>query len=122
MKSLETRFLSYIPRDIEDGILYISIEFKTAVHKCACGCGNKTVTRLSPDDWTLSFNGETVSLSPSIGNWSFPCQSHYWIVENKIKWAKKWSLEEIQENRKRDTIKSKLPKNRWKRWLELFVH
>lgn len=30
--------------------------------------------------WTLIFDGDTVSLDPSIGNWSFHCQSHYLIV------------------------------------------
>jgi len=28
-----------------------------------------------------------VSLAPSIGNWSFPCNSHYWITGNEVRWA-----------------------------------
>ncbi|MFC4855982.1 DUF6527 family protein [Actinophytocola glycyrrhizae] len=32
-------------------------------------------------DQRRDFNGETVSLSPSIGNWSFPCRSHYYSLE-----------------------------------------
>lgn len=102
MQILQPRFSSHIPKDIEDGVLYISIEFKTVVHKCACGCGYKTVTRLSPRDWEITYDGEMVSLYPSIGNWSFPCRSHYWIVKNRIKWAEQWSWKEIQENRKKD--------------------
>jgi len=33
------------------------------------------VTPLSPTGWSLIFDGETVSLYPSIGNWNFPCRS-----------------------------------------------
>src|SRR5688572_11055762 len=40
-------------------------------------------------------NGE-VSLSPSIGNWSFPCQSHYWIENNRLRWAAAMSPESIK--------------------------
>lgn len=102
--SLNPRFLNHIPRDIEDGVLYISIEFNTAVHNCACGCGNKTVTRLSPKDWRMTYNGETVTLYPSIGNWGFPCQSHYWVRENRIEWAEQWTQEQILENRNQDKV------------------
>ena len=45
------------------------------------------------------FDGKTVSLEPSIGNWSFPCQSHYYIRKNRIKWAPKWSREQIERGR-----------------------
>lgn len=107
MKKLNHRFVEYIPKDLEEGILYISIRFGTAVHKCACGCGNKTVTPLSPTDWELKYNGESVSLNPSIGNWSFPCQSHYWIINDEIRWADKWSKEKIQANRVRQQINKK---------------
>ncbi len=100
MKTLKPEFVEYIPKDIDEGILYISIRFKTAVHKCACGCGIKTVTRFSPADWKFTFDGKTVSLSPSIGNWSFPCQSHYWIKENKIIWDNYWSDRKIKMNRR----------------------
>ncbi|HYX09262.1 MAG TPA: DUF6527 family protein [Bacteroidales bacterium] len=107
MKKLNHRFVEYIPKDLEEGVLYISIRFGTAVHKCACGCGNKTVTPLSPTDWELRYNGESVSLNPSIGNWSFPCQSHYWIINDEIRWADKWSKEKIQANRVRQQINKK---------------
>lgn len=96
---LEHRFVEFIPKDIEDNVLYISIRFRTAIHKCACGCGIKTVTPLSPTDWKLIFNGKSVSLSPSIGNWNFPCRSHYWIIENDIEWAPKWNKEMIKIGR-----------------------
>lgn len=84
--------------------MYISMEYCTAIHKCVCGCGNEVVTPISPTDWQLTFDGKSISLSPSIGNWSFDCQSHYWIVKNKIKYAGKWSDREIQFGRKQDEI------------------
>lgn len=97
---LTHRFVEFIPKDLEDNVLYISIRFRTAVHKCVCGCGIKTVTPFSPTDWKLTFNGKSVSLYPSIGNWGFPCRSHYWITENQIDWAPQWSDEEIKKGRK----------------------
>lgn len=99
MTKLEHRFVEFIPKELEDNVLYISIRFRTAIHKCACGCGIKTVTPLSPTDWKLTFNGKSVSLYPSIGNWSFPCQSHYWISKNNVEWSPKWSKEMIEKGR-----------------------
>ena len=96
---LEHRFVEFIPKELENNVLYISIRFRTVIHKCACGCGIKTVTPLSPTDWKLIFNGKSVSLDPSIGNWGFPCQSHYWISKNKIEWASKWSKKMIEKGK-----------------------
>lgn len=95
-------FVDRIPDSLEDRTLYISIGFATAVHRCACGCGHEVVTPLSPVDWALVFDGETVSLRPSIGNWSFPCQSHYWIVRNRVRWSRRWSAAEIERGREHD--------------------
>ena len=92
-------FVDFVPDELADGVIYVSIQFATAAHKCCCGCGSEVVTPLSPTDWSLTFNGETISLSPSIGNWSFPCQSHYWIRENKVVWAGAWTREEIERGR-----------------------
>ena len=99
MMKLEHRFVEFIPKELDNNILYISIRCRTAVHNCACGCGIKTVTPLSPTDWKLTFNGKSVSLYPSIGNWNYPCQSHYWISENNIEWSSKWSKERIEKGR-----------------------
>lgn len=96
------KFVEAIPEKIEEKTLYIAMEYATAVHKCCCGCGQEVVTPLSPTDWKLTYNGVSVSLSPSIGNWSFKCQSHYWITENNLKWAEQWSPERIEAGRVRD--------------------
>jgi hypothetical protein len=99
LQTIRPKFVRLIPETIEDGILYISIPFATATHKCACGCGEEVVTPVRPADWALTWNGEKVTLKPSIGNWSFQCQSHYWIIENRIVWARKWSPKQIEAGR-----------------------
>lgn len=91
MTKISHKFVEFIPDALDDGILYVSIAHGTAVHRCCCGCGREVVTPLSPTDWKLIFDGDTVSLYPSIGNWNFPCRSHYWITRNNIEWAEDWS-------------------------------
>lgn len=99
---LQHKFVEFIPQKIDEGILYVSIEYCTVIHKCICGCGNEVVTPLSPIDWRLTFNGKSVSLYPSIGNWSFACKSHYWIRNNKIEFAGSWTEAEIRLGREKD--------------------
>lgn len=99
---MQHRFVEIIPDAVEDDVLYISLKYCTAIHKCVCGCGNEVVTPISPTDWKLIFDGKTVSLSPSIGNWNFNCQSHYWIKRNEIVYAREWDKEEIQFGRTND--------------------
>lgn len=103
MKIIQFKFVEFIPSELEEGVLYISIEYKTAVHKCVCGCGNKVVTPLTPTDWEITYDGKTVSLSPSIGNWNFKCKSHYFITKNKIRYARRWNDWEIEDGRKEDS-------------------
>lgn len=93
-------FVETFPEVIEEGCIYISIPFATAVHHCCCGCKSEVVTPLSPSQWSLTYDGKSISLYPSIGNWSLPCQSHYWIKNSNIIWARSWSLREIEKNRK----------------------
>jgi hypothetical protein len=101
---IEHQFVEYIPSDLTDGIIYVSIPYVTAIHRCACGCGKEVVTPLSPTDWRLIFDGQTISLQPSIGNWNFPCKSHYWITRNTVRWAPRLSAEAIEEGRRRDRL------------------
>lgn len=102
MKPMTHQFVEFIPDELEDGTIYISVSYATVAHNCCCGCGKEVVTPISPRDWKLTFDGETVSLTPSIGNWGFPCQSHYWIVRNDVRWAEQWSPEEIAGGRALD--------------------
>jgi Family of unknown function (DUF6527) len=98
--SLKHEFVEFIPDDLKERTIYVSISFATATHLCCCGCGEKVVTPLRPTDWKLIFDGKTISLDPSIGNWSFACRSHYWVSNNKIRWASQWSREEIDGQRR----------------------
>jgi hypothetical protein len=93
------KFVKAFPDKLEDGVLYVSVEFATAAHLCFCGCGSEVYTRFSPRDWSMNFNGETVSINPSIGNWSFACQSHYILYGGRVRWANKWSHERIELGR-----------------------
>lgn len=102
MMILRHKFIELVPDVLEEGVLYISIEYCSAIHKCVCGCGNEVVTPLSPTDRKLIFDGKTVSLKPSIGNWNFECKSHYWIEKSAVKHARKWKDWEIDEGRKKD--------------------
>jgi hypothetical protein len=31
-----------------------------------------------------------------------PCQSHYWIIKNQLKWAEAWFDQKISDARKKD--------------------
>lgn len=84
---LEPVFVDTIPETVEEGRLYISQRFKTALHRCCCGCGREVVTPLNPAKWKLTMDTGRATLFPSIGNWSFPCQSHYWIERNRVRWS-----------------------------------
>ncbi len=89
MKKLKHEFVEFIPEKLEKGVIYITMKYATAVHLCACGCKNQVITPFSKNDWKLIFDGDTITLTPSIGNWNFECQSHYWIRRNKIIISKK---------------------------------
>lgn len=97
--SLKLEFVEFMPSELAEGVLYVSMVYSTAIHKCCCGCGQKVVTPFSPTDWQLTFDGEAVSLKPSIGNWNFPCQSHYWVERNRVRWAPRWTSQQIEAGR-----------------------
>ena len=99
---LAHEFVEFIPDELKERTLYVSQTYCTAVHKCCCGCGREVVTPLSPTGWQLTFDGKTVSLYPSIGSWSLPCQSHYFITNNKVIWARKWTKKQIARGRARE--------------------
>ena len=99
VRVIRHEFVEFVPKELEEGVLYVSVPYSTTVHKCACGCGSKIALPLSPTKWRLMWDGETVSLWPSIGNWSYPCRSHYWIEQGRIEWAPAWTHDEIQANR-----------------------
>lgn len=103
---IKPKFVHYMPKIIEEGILYISPEFRAVIHRCACGCGEKVHTPLSPTNWKMIYDGKRITLSPSIGNWSYTCRSHYWIRDNEVVWAENWSDSQVKSNREFDKKES----------------
>jgi hypothetical protein len=96
LKRLRSEFVQFISEEFDEGVLYISRRYKTASHLCCCGCGLEIVTPLNSAKWSLSeCPGGEVSLSPSIGNWSFLCLSHYWVDKSEIRWAGAMSAAQI---------------------------
>lgn len=120
---LRHEFVKYIPDKLEDGVLYISKKYKTATHLCCCGCGLEVVTPLNPAKWSVTDHGNSISLFPSIGNWSFPCRSHYWIDRGRVRWASQMSAKQISRVRERDRVDAKklargeVPKDRLLGWI-----
>lgn len=110
---LAHKFVKSVPDVLEDGVIYVSVDYATAIHKCCCGCGNEVVTPLTPEGWKLTFDGKTVSLDPSIGNWNFKCKSHYWITRNIVEWCPKWDEQrKIQKKKRRSFFERLLRKNK----------
>jgi len=99
---LKHRFVQYIPEHLEPGVLYVSLEYATAAHSCCCGCGEEVVTPFTPNDWKMIFDGETISLWPSVGNWQLRCRSHYVIERGRAIAAPAWSDERVAAERRRD--------------------
>jgi hypothetical protein len=102
LHTIKHQFVEFVPDQLEPGILYISVQYKTMAHLCCCGCGKKVVTPISPTGWELTFNGRAVSISPSVGNWNLQCQSHYVISNSRVQWAGRWSKEMIAAGFARD--------------------
>lgn len=97
---MQHSFVEFMPDKIQEGVVYISPEFCSVIHLCACGCGEEVNTPLSPTGWKLIYDGKNITLDPSIGNWSFKCRSHYWIRNSEVIWAENWS--DTQVNKKRE--------------------
>lgn len=91
-----------MPSSLEPGNLYISVKHRLTEHLCACGCGTEVSLPLSRSEWRIEYDGESVSLFPSIGNWRLPCRSHYIIEKGRTRRALAWTQQEIQSGRARD--------------------
>lgn len=100
-KKIDAKFVDTIPEELEDDVIYVSLLHKTVMHKCLCGCGEEISTPLHPTGWEITYNGDTISLWPSVGNWSLHCKSHYIIRKNTVIWCREWTREEIERERKR---------------------
>lgn len=107
MARLAPRFVDTVPETLSAGVLYVAVEHGVMMHLCACGCGSEVSLPLSPIDWRLTFDGDSISVSPSVGNWSLPCRSHYVIDRSHVRWAGDWTDEEIEEGRSLDRQRKK---------------
>lgn len=96
---LKPEFAEFIPDELKERTLYVAAKYRTVVHLCCCGCGRKVVTPLSPVSWKLTFDGVSITLYPSIGNWNLPCRSHYWIENNRVIWADQGTPDQIEDGR-----------------------
>ena len=101
VESFRPLFVRTMPAELEDGVMYVSMEFRMAQHRCACGCGMIVVTPFGPAQWQLAYDG-SVSLHPSIGNWNFACRSHYVVRRGQVKWARSFSEEEVAVVKRHD--------------------
>lgn len=90
----------FMPKELKQGVLYMSDEFRTAAHLCACGCGAKVRTPLGPAAWSLEETEHGPTLDPSVENWQKPCRSHYWITGGKVLWCRPSATDEIAAGRK----------------------
>jgi hypothetical protein len=81
--TVEPVYVDFIPEALEPNKIYISEKYNTATHACLCGCGTQTITPLNERGWSLIKHGDgRISLIPSIGNYQFPCKSHYILTKN----------------------------------------
>lgn len=104
LQHIRHQFLEFIPEKLEPGTLYISIEYGASTHLCCCGCGYEVSNPITPTDWNFTYNGASVSLSPSIGNSSFPCKSHYWIDGDRVVWEAPMTPHLTAASRARDKV------------------
>lgn len=114
--TLTHQFVSQVPREIEPATLYVSLEYATAVHLCP-SCGRKVVTPFAPGSWRLMFDGETVSIRPSIRNGAHACRSHYWVDRNRILPAFDDELDAQRERRWSPSARA-LPPNTRMTWTD----
>jgi hypothetical protein len=68
--TIKPQLVGLMPDKLEEGILYVSAQYGTAIHKCCCGCGEKVV----------------ISLKPLFSSVQMKCKSHYNIKANQVEW------------------------------------
>ena len=81
-------FVDSAPKQLEPGKIYVSTKYRAIVHLCLCGCNEKVLLRLDPDDWSFTFDGRTISIHDSVGNVGLPCRSHYFVRRNRVIWLR----------------------------------
>jgi hypothetical protein len=93
VNSYKPVYVRNIPRELEQGIVYISFDFGTSMHLCPCGCGQAAVTPFQIPEldrtyqWVFSERDGQISLFPSIENTACPNRSHYYITHGQVIWC-----------------------------------
>jgi len=100
--TLVHEFVDFIPDQLEQGVIYVALEYGAVVHLCCDGCGERVSTPLHPAQWKLIFDGETISLRPSVGSSSLACKSHYSIEQGRVQWYRPLSSQEAATDRDKD--------------------
>lgn len=82
--TVEPVFVELMPDFYEHGKIYISETYNTSKHLCLCGCGNMAIMPLGGGRWwtLVKERNGNVSFIGSVGNYQFPCKSHYIITNN----------------------------------------
>lgn len=97
------KHVAQLPEQLQEGVFYICEEFSLTAHKCCCGCGEDVYNKLNPAKWRLTkMRDGRISLDPSIGNWKYACQAHYWIRGNRVIDAGPLTGAEIEVVQRRD--------------------
>lgn len=101
-EAFTAEFVELMPPALSEGVLYLSVTYSLTAHLCACGCGDKVVLPLHPQQWRFIYDGKSISLKPSVGNIGAPCNSHYWIKRGWVEWAPPITLAQARRGRARD--------------------
>ena len=91
---VEPVYVEFMPHfeDFEEGKIYISKKHGTSCHICLCGtCALQVVLPFWQEGdsdfakehgWELIEEKGKISFTPSVGNYQYPCKSHYIITKN----------------------------------------
>ena len=87
-QEIRPRFVESIPPGRPPaGEFLISIKYGMGVLRCPCGCGNTMDVNIEPHRWSIKWDGEHISVCPSISSDWMGCRSHYWVRRNRIVWG-----------------------------------
>ena len=83
------RFVEQIPPGKrESGVILVCIKYGVMSLACPCGCGLTMDLSIEPHRWRIEWDGEHLSVCPSVSSSGLPCRSHYWIQSNRIEWCR----------------------------------
>ena len=101
VKHLAPQFVESFPGKLEPGELYLAMEFATAAHLCACGCGTKVITPFPQPIGKCHSTGKTFLSSPL---WAIDVSLPLALLGalGSYQWAGDMSQEAINAGRKRD--------------------